>query len=97
MLGLLLLFTFLQNFMLLITELFAFNANSVDPDQKPAFDLGLHCLPMSLCRDVRIKWLYTFMLKCILLSQRSAYAVFNNNSFLLKTYLWVTNKNLRNI
>ena len=27
------------------------NANSVDPDQTPrsaAFDLGLHCLPMSL-------------------------------------------------
>ena len=36
-----------------------FNANSVDPDQTPPSvtpDLGLHCLPMSFLRDVRLKW-----------------------------------------
>ena len=36
-----------------------FNANSVDPDQVPhsaASDLGLHCLPVSLLRDARLKW-----------------------------------------
>ena len=35
------------------------NANSVDPDQMPhsvASDLGLHCLPMSLLWDARLKW-----------------------------------------
>ena len=34
------------------------NANSVDPDQTPrsaASDLGLHCLPMSLLLDARLK------------------------------------------
>ena len=34
------------------------NANSVDPDQTPrsaASDLGLHCLPMSLLWDARLK------------------------------------------
>ena len=34
-------------------------ANSVDPDQTPlsaASDLGLHCLPMSLLRYARHKW-----------------------------------------
>ena len=36
-----------------------FNANSVDPDQTPrsaASDQGLHCLPMSLLWDARLKW-----------------------------------------
>ena len=40
-------------------EISVFNANSVDPDQTPlsaASDLGLHCLPMSLFRDARHKW-----------------------------------------
>ena len=35
-----------------------FNANSVDPDQTPqnaASDLVLHCLPMSLLWDARLK------------------------------------------
>ena len=35
------------------------NANSVDPDQTPrsaASDLGLRCLPKSLLRDARHKW-----------------------------------------
>ena len=35
------------------------NANNVDPDQTPrsaASDLGLHCLPMSLLLDARLKW-----------------------------------------
>ena len=35
-----------------------FNVNSEDPDQKPrstASDLGLHCLPMSLIWDARLK------------------------------------------
>ena len=34
-------------------------ANSVDPDQTPrsaASDLGLYCLPVSLLRDTRLKW-----------------------------------------
>ena len=36
-----------------------FNANSVDPDQMPqnvAFDLGLHCLPVTLFLDATHKW-----------------------------------------
>ena len=36
-----------------------FKVNSVDPDQTPhsaASDLGLHCLPMSLLWDARLKW-----------------------------------------
>ena len=35
------------------------NANSVDRDQTPrsaASDLGLHCLPVSLLWDARLKW-----------------------------------------
>ena len=39
-------------------EIPAFYANSVDPDQPPHFaasDLGLHGLPVSLLRDVRLK------------------------------------------
>ena len=34
------------------------NVNSADPDQTPRFvasDLGLHCLPMSLLWDARLK------------------------------------------
>ena len=40
-------------------EIHAFNAKSEDPDQTPcsaAFDLGLHCLPMSILWDARHKW-----------------------------------------
>ena len=40
-------------------EISEFNANSVDPDQMPhsaASDQGLHCLPMSLLWDARLKW-----------------------------------------
>ena len=40
-----------------------FHANSVDTDQTPpsaASDLRLHCLPMSLLLDVRLKWVNTF-------------------------------------
>ena len=35
------------------------NANSIGPDQTPqsaASDLGLHCLPVSLLWDARLKW-----------------------------------------
>ena len=31
---------------------------SVDPDQTPRSDLGLHCLPISLLWDARHKWVY---------------------------------------
>ena len=34
-------------------------ANSVDPDQTPrlaASNLGIHCLPKSLLKDARHKW-----------------------------------------
>ena len=37
-------------------EISEFNAHSVDPDQMPrsaAFDLGLHCLPMSFLWNAR--------------------------------------------
>ena len=37
---------------------FLLNANSVDPDQTlhdAASDLGVHCLPMSLLWDARLK------------------------------------------
>ena len=40
-------------------EVSELNANSIDPDQRPrsvASDLGLHCLPMSLLLDARLKW-----------------------------------------
>ena len=40
-------------------EISELKANSVDPDQMPhsvAPDLGLHCLPMSLLWDARLKW-----------------------------------------
>ena len=40
-------------------EIPEFNANSIDPDQTPrsaASDLGLHCLPISLLWDARLKW-----------------------------------------
>ena len=40
-------------------EISEFNANSVDPGQRPrsvASDLGLYCLPMSLLFDARLKW-----------------------------------------
>ena len=54
------------------TEIPVFYANSVDPDQmlhsaasdpdqilhSAASDLGLHCLPMSLLWDARLKWVY---------------------------------------
>ena len=35
------------------------NVNRKEPDQTPRFavsDLGLHCLPMSLLWDARLKW-----------------------------------------
>ena len=41
------------------TEILVLKANSVDPDQTPqntASDQGLHCLPMSLLWDDRLKW-----------------------------------------
>ena len=40
-------------------EITVFYANSVDPDQLPhsvVSDQGLHCLPMSLLWDARLKW-----------------------------------------
>ena len=39
------------------------NANSVEPDQMPgsvASDMFLHCLPVSLLWDARLKWVYSF-------------------------------------
>ena len=36
-----------------------FKANCVDPNQTPrcaASDLGLHCLPVALLWDARLKW-----------------------------------------
>ena len=41
------------------TEIPVLNANSVDPDQTPrsvASDLGLHCFPVSILWDARLKW-----------------------------------------
>ena len=46
--------------LLCFKEIPAFNANSAGPDQTPqnvASDLGLHCLPLSLLRDARFKWI----------------------------------------
>ena len=40
-------------------EIIVINANYADPDQTPrsaASDLGLHCLPMSLLWDGKLKW-----------------------------------------
>ena len=46
-------------------EISEVNANSVDPDQTPqnaASDLDLHCLPMSVLWDTRLKWVKEFAL-----------------------------------
>ena len=32
------------------------DVHSVDPDQTPRSALGLHCLPLSLLWDARLKW-----------------------------------------
>ena len=45
--------------MLMFVEISELNANNADPDKTPcsvASDLGLHCLPMSLLWDARLKW-----------------------------------------
>ena len=45
--------------LLCFTEIPVFNANSVDPDQMPhsaASDLDLHCMPITLLRVSRLKW-----------------------------------------
>ena len=42
-----------------IIEILELNANCVDSDQMPhsvASDLGLHCLPLTLLWDARLKW-----------------------------------------
>ena len=42
-----------------VIEIPVLDANSVDPDQTPrsaASDLGLHCLPVPLLWDTRLKW-----------------------------------------
>ena len=47
------------------------NTNSVYPDQMPhsaASDLGLHCLPMSLLWDTRLKWVNNYWYKNLLFS-----------------------------
>ena len=47
------------------TEISVNYANSVDHDQTPrsvASDLSLHCLPMSLLRDARVKWVKVIQL-----------------------------------
>ena len=44
---------------LCFVEISEVNATSVDTDQTPrpaASDLGVHCLPMSLLWDARLKW-----------------------------------------
>ena len=49
------------------------NANCVDPDQTPrsaAYDLGLHCLPMSHLWDARHKLVNTVICKFYLPLQR---------------------------
>ena len=52
----------LVGFFLLLScfvEISELKTNSVDPDQTPlpvAYDLGLHCLPISLLWDARLKW-----------------------------------------
>ena len=40
-------------------EICELNVNSVDPDQMS--DLGLHCLPMSLLWDARLKWVKEYL------------------------------------
>ena len=45
--------------LIFFVDISIFKAISVDPDQTPrhaASDLDLHCLPMSLLRDARLKW-----------------------------------------
>ena len=37
-------------------EISNLNANSVDPNSIGSDDLGLHCLPMFLLWDARLKW-----------------------------------------
>ena len=42
-----------------------FSADSAYPDQTAASDQGLHCLPMSLLRDTRHKWVKVFFPWCV--------------------------------
>ena len=53
----------------MFVEISEHKANSVDPDQMPpsaASDLGLHCLPMFLLWDARLKWgVYYMFTVCI--------------------------------
>ena len=52
--------------LLYFIEIPKLNANSVDPDKmlhSMASDLGLHCLPMSLLRDTRNKWVKTSIVR----------------------------------
>ena len=44
---------------IIFVEIPELNENSIDPDwtlHSAASDLGLHCLPMSLLWDARLKW-----------------------------------------
>ena len=71
------------------------NANSEDPDQTPrsaASDLGLHCLPMSLLWDARLKWVNvtTLMQIMILFSMAFKYDMGTRLCF----YLWVGQDNV---
>ena len=65
------------------TEIREFNANSIDPGQTPrsaASDLGLHCLPMFLSRDVRHKWINNHTDQVLRLFLFSAYSYLSHFS-----------------
>ena len=47
-------------------EIPVFNANSIGPDQRPhsaASNLDLHCLPFTILRISRLKWIDRIVLK----------------------------------
>ena len=60
---------------MLLIEIPAFCANSIDPDQTPrslASDLGLHCLPMFFLWDARHKWVKIETCKVLVMLKISA-------------------------
>ena len=59
-----------------VREIQILNANNVDPDQTPCvavYGLELHCLPMSLLRDDRYKWVKCLIVVIILPHESNRY------------------------
>ena len=72
-------------------EMSELNANSVQLDQtlhSLASDLGLHCLPMSLLWDARLKWVKRFGAEWTLLPKLIGQAHFLYKGYLVSFYCY---------